>query len=110
METVCGGKSGSVVVVMGTSVLEVSDSSYGEELLWDCSLVTYLCLALHLPVGASCRNIRGVDRQAEVDIQQSFEQNCYGAEESQGLSVRAFKYCIFLIKHFLDVTMLSDDF
>lgn len=82
METVCGGKSGSVVVVMGTSVLEGSDSSCVERLLWDCFLVIYLCLVLHLAVGASCRNIRGVDRQAEVDTQQSFEQNGYGAEES----------------------------
>ncbi len=76
METVCGGKSGNVVVVMGTFVLEGSDSSCGERLLWDCSLVICLCLALHLDAGASCGNIGGVDRQAEVDILQSFEQNC----------------------------------
>lgn len=72
METVCGGKSGSVVVVMGTSVLEVSDSSCGEGLLWDCSLGIFLCLALHLAGGASCRSTRGVIRQAELDILHSY--------------------------------------
>lgn len=70
METcsVCGAKSGSVVVVTRTVFLEASDSSGGERLAGDCSLVTDLCLALHLAGGASCRNVRGVDRQAEPDI------------------------------------------
>lgn len=67
METcfVCEGKSGNVVVVMGTSVSEVNDSSDGERLIWDYSLVIFLCLAPHLLESASCLNIRGVDRQAE---------------------------------------------
>lgn len=58
VETACGGENGSVAVAMGTSVLEVSDSSCGGRTIWDCYLVTYLCLALHLAGDASCRNIR----------------------------------------------------
>lgn len=69
METcsVCGERSGSVVVEMETSVLEVSDSSCGETMIWDYSLVSDLCLAQHLPAGASCGNIRGVDRVQAID-------------------------------------------
>lgn len=51
--SVCGGMSGSVAVVMGTFVLEASDSSCGERTIWGCCLVTYLCLVLHLAGGAS---------------------------------------------------------
>lgn len=65
---VCEGKSENVAVVMETSVSEASDSSYGERLIWDCSLVISLCLALHLPESASYSNISEVDRQAEPDI------------------------------------------
>lgn len=66
METcsVCEGKSGSVVVVTGTSVSEVSDSSCGGMKIWDCSLVICLCLAPHLPADASCTKIR----RAELDV------------------------------------------
>lgn len=50
---VCAGRSGSVAVVMGTVVLEESDSSSGERLIWGCYLVIYPCLVLHLLEGAS---------------------------------------------------------
>lgn len=61
MEIVCGGKNGNVDVVTGTFVLEVSDSSCHDRVLWDCSLVISLCLAPHLAEGASFRNARGMD-------------------------------------------------
>lgn len=47
MESVCGGKSGTVVLVMETSVLEVSDSSCGEMMIWDWPPGICLCPALH---------------------------------------------------------------
>lgn len=51
-------KNGSDAAVTGTSVSEVSDSSCGEGLIWDWSLVIYPCLALDLVEGASCRTIK----------------------------------------------------
>lgn len=40
-------------MVMETSVSEVSDLACGEQLIWDCSPVIYLCLALPPAVGVS---------------------------------------------------------
>lgn len=94
--SVCGGKSGSVVVVMETSVSEVSDLACGEQLIWDCSPVIYLCLALPPAVGVSCQNIRGVDKQAELGVLQFRYSNkpVTIKKNHEGLSEKAFKYCI----------------